>query len=384
MTVVVDGTSGITTNSGTVVSTTDATLNGLTVGRGGGAVSTATAVGSGALATTNTGTYISAFGTNALNSNTSGGYNTAIGAASLYNNSTGSYNTGIGMWALQANTTASDNTAVGYQAGYSNTTGTRNAYLGNGAGYSNSTNNANTGVGWGSLNANTAAHNTGFGYQSLYNNTTGTFNTALGDAALLSNTTGFNNTAVGYQAGYSITTQSYNIYIGYGCGSAQTGAGNVLLGASSFSGYNGNDQVAIKVGNSGREALYADIGGGGSFRQYSNSATWAVTSDQRVKENIVEITNGLEKIVALRPVTFDYITSKEHNAGFIAQDFQTVLPDQVKKVKARPEEAELVGEDEIYSIQQNLVPYLVNAIKDLKTIVDAQAAEIAELKAKVA
>ena len=86
----------------------------------------------------------------------------------------------------------------------------------------------------------------------------------------------------------------------------------------------------------------------------------------------------------MRPVTFDYITSKEHNAGFIAQDFQTVLPDQVKKVKARPEEAKLVGEDEIYSIQQNLVPYLVNAIKDLKALVDAQAAEIAELKAKVA
>ena len=76
----------------------------------------------------------------------------------------------------------------------------------------------------------------------------------------------------------------------------------------------------------------------------------------------------------MRPVTFDYITSKEHNAGFIAQDFQTVLPDQVKKVKARPEEAELVGEDEIYSIQQNLVPYLVKAIQELKAEFDAYKA----------
>ena len=205
---------------------------------------------------------------------------------------------------------------------------------------------------------------------------------AIGSDALGNNTTGANNTAVGYSAGSANTTNSNNTYIGYTCGSSHVGAGCIFIGPNAFSGYNGSNQVVFKTGD-GREALYGDIGGGGSFRQYSNSATWSVVSDQRVKENIVEITNGLEKIVALRPVTFDYITSKEHNAGFIAQDFQTVLPDQVKLVKARPEEAELVGEDEIYSIQQNLVPYLVDAVKQLKAIVDAQASTIAALQAKV-
>jgi trimeric autotransporter adhesin len=333
MAMVLDGTGGITTNSGTLLSTSDATINGQTVGKGGGNVAT---------------------------------------------------NTVHGVSALNANTTATNNTAIGYQAGYTNTTSSQNTYVGSGAGYLTTGQN-NVGVGLRIMFAGaggSGGQNTAIGNYALYVNDAGGYNTALGMQALFSNTTASNNTAVGYQAGYAITTQSNNIYIGYSCGSSQTGSGGIFIGANAFSGYNGNNQVAFKTGD-GREALYADINAGASFRQYSNSSTWATTSDQRVKENIVEITDGLEKIIALRPVTFDYITSKEHNAGFIAQDFQNVLPDQVKKVKARPEEAELVGEDEIYSIQQNLVPYLVNAIKDLKALVDAQAAEIAELKAKV-
>jgi len=174
---------------GTVTTTADATLNGLTVGKGGGAVST----------------------------------NTAVGAS-----------------ALQANTTASDNTALGYQAGYSNTTGTRNVYLGaGGVGYANTTSNAITGVGWGALNANTGAHNTGLGYQGLYNNTSGAYNVAVGSGTLLSNTTASQNTAVGYQAGYTNSTGTNNTFIGYGAGNTSNAASttgyNTAVGA--YAGY---------------------------------------------------------------------------------------------------------------------------------------------------
>lgn len=333
MTVIISGDTGI---SPVTASGTSASVDGMTVGRGGGEVSTNTAVGASALNATNTGGYT---------------------------------------------------TALGYQAGYSNTSG-QNTLIGANSGQYITTGDGNTGVGISTLGFNngavatTGGDNSAVGRASLTKLTTGSYNTALGSFALQANTTGSNNTAVGYQAGYGSTTDSNNTYIGYTCGSSVTGGGNVMFGASTFSGYSGSNQVACKTGN-GREAFYADLGSGTSFRQYSNSSSWATTSDQRVKENIVEITNGLEKIVALRPVEFDYITSKEHTVGFIAQDFQNVLPDQVKRVKARPEEANLVGEDEIYTIQQNLVPYLVDAVKQLKTIVDAQVAEIAELKAKV-
>jgi hypothetical protein len=353
--------------------TNDLSISGLTVGKGGGSQSNNTTVGASALASNTTGGANTALGESALPSNTTADANTAIGQQSLYSNTTGAYNTAVGRQSLRANTTASNNTAVGYQAGYTGTTGTYNTSLGYQALYSNSTGASNVAIGEEALKANTAGDNTAVGAGALFANTSGTANCGIGRVALSGNTTGSYNTAVGQSAGSANTTDSNNTYIGYSCGSSVTGAGNVMFGPSSFSGYSGSNQVACKVGN-GREAFYADLGSGTSFRQYSNSASWATTSDQRVKENIVEITDGLEKIVALRPVTFDYITSKEHNAGFIAQEFQNVLPDQVKLVKARPEEAELVGEDEIYSIQQNLTPYLVKAIQELKAEFDAYKA----------
>ena len=76
----------------------------------------------------------------------------------------------------------------------------------------------------------------------------------------------------------------------------------------------------------------------------------------------------------MRPVSFDYIETKKHDIGFIAQEYQTVLPDQVKLHAANPFEKELVGEDEIYGITTNLVPYLVKAIQELKAEFDAYKA----------
>jgi hypothetical protein len=77
----------------------DAEINGLTVGRGAGGLSTNTAVGY-----------------NALLGNTTGDYNTASGYRALYNNTTGSSNTASGNDALLGNTTGSNNTALGKDA----------------------------------------------------------------------------------------------------------------------------------------------------------------------------------------------------------------------------------------------------------------------------
>jgi len=217
--------------TGTLSSTLDATIYGLTVGRGAGAGSTNTAVGASALAANTTGSGTTAFGYQALNLNTTGtgtafGYvalakattadgNTAFGSLSLYNTTTGSYNVAVGLQALQNNTTASNNTAVGYQAGYANTTGS-----------------PITAIGTQALNGNTTgSYNVGVGWQVLSANTTGNFNVAVGDRALVSNTTASNNTAVGYQAGYNNNTGTITAF-GYKAGFGQTiGTLNTFLGS---------------------------------------------------------------------------------------------------------------------------------------------------------
>ena len=98
--------------TGALSATADATLHGLTVGMGGGSVSSNTANGFNALNSNTTGNYSTANGFNALTSNTTGYCNTANGFNALNSNTTGTYNTANGVSALNSNTTGSGNTAI--------------------------------------------------------------------------------------------------------------------------------------------------------------------------------------------------------------------------------------------------------------------------------
>ena len=205
----------------------DALIYGLTVGRGGGAISGNTTLGASALAGgSQTGTSLTALGFGTLNVNSSGNYNTAVGASALQNNSTASDNTATGYQALFNNSTGADNTASGFQSLVLNTTGANNTAFGSAALKSNTT----------------ASNNTAVGYQAGYTNSTGTYNTFLGmQAGYTSNAaagTGY-NTCVGYFAGYALTTGAGNTFVGSfqsggtaGAGSAvTTGSKNVIIGA---------------------------------------------------------------------------------------------------------------------------------------------------------
>jgi hypothetical protein len=364
-----------TIGSNSLNQTSDLTINGVTVGKGGGAVSTNTAVGASALV-----------------ANTTGSLNTAIGYQALDANTTGLTNTAVGENALGANTTSNDNTAVGRLAAALNTTGTSLSVLGSGALYANTTGSYNTAIGKDALVSNTtASNNTAVGYQALYTNT-GTQNVAIGSQALYSNTSAVNSVAIGYQAG-QYNTASGNIFIGQGAGTtrATTGEFNILIGATAQnSATGGASEIVIGTNNptgKGGSTGFINAGGGGVY-QGNNSASWSTTSDRRLKKNIVDNTEGLDKITAIRVRNFEYklpeeVTELEPESavpntgvqlGVIAQELQAVLPDCVKE--------ETTG---VLSVDpDNLTWYMINAIKDLKTLVDAQAAEIAELKAKVA
>jgi hypothetical protein len=134
------GGTGVTTSTGTganVLGTSptlttptingDASIYGLTVGRGAGAISTNTAVGASALAANTTGYQNTANGYQALLISTTGIFNTASGGQALYSNTTGGFNTASGVHALYSNTTGGFNTANGVDALYYNTTGSGNS-----------------------------------------------------------------------------------------------------------------------------------------------------------------------------------------------------------------------------------------------------------------
>ena len=262
------GTDAISGGAGsftTVSSTLDATLYGVTVGRGAGADGTNTAVGDRALAADTTGSSNTAVGQRALQANTTGAYNTAVGITAMVTNTTGSYNTAFGREALPLNTTGVTNTAIGNQALFSNTSGSNNAALGGGALYYNTTGN----------------YNTANGETALYSNTTASNNTAVGYQAGYSATTAASNTVMGYQAGYSLTTGNANTFYGYQSGSAMTtGSNNVILGR-----YSGN-QGGLDIHTDNNYIVLSDGGGNprgvfdGSGRFGINTTSQGTNPDQ--------------------------------------------------------------------------------------------------------
>ena len=120
--------------------------------------------------------------------------------------------------------------------------------------------------------------------------------------------------------------------------------------------------------------------------QANNSTTWSQTSDERIKKNIVDNNDGLNKLKNIQVRNFEYRTLEEITdfdnpssavvdkegiqLGVIAQEIETILPDMVITQSTG---VKTVDND-------NLTWYLVNAVQELSTQVDELKAEIQTLK----
>jgi hypothetical protein len=323
-------------------------------------------------------------GYHALYYNTTGADNVAIGYNTMAGNSgglTGSSNTAIGDYALISLSSGNNNTAVGYQAGYSNTTGPNNISIGTQSGYSNSTGNSNIFIGAGRYGDQPPA-----GYS-----TTSSRNTFVGSSAGTAVTSGGANTILGSytgnQGGLDIRTASNYIVLSDGDGNprgifdtsgtflvgvtattASPAQGIVIAGSSSSGVYIGHAS-GTSTGNYYQTFSY----NGGVIGSISQSGTTAVlyntTSDQRLKENIVDADSASSLVDALQVRQFDWKSDRSHQRyGFIAQELVTVAPEAVHQ-PADPEEMMAVD----YS---KLVPMLVKAFQELKADNDAMKAAL--------
>jgi len=89
------------------------------------------------------------------------------------------------------------------------------------------------------------------------------------------------------------------------------------------------------------------------------TATGDITafSDKRFKTNIKNINDSLDKVSSLQGVTFNTIFDDKKHCGLIAQDVEKIIPEVV-----------LENSDGYKSIAySNLVSYLIESIKELKT-----------------
>ena len=267
---------------------------------------------------------------------------TALGSSALANsNSSAVYNTAVGYEALGSVTDTDANTAVGWRALRVNT-GSFNTAVGASALELKTTSNFNTAVGYSAMRTVTAGNSVAVGSYAGDGMTTGSSNVLIGDSA------GF------YSGGGSTAEQctfvgavsAYNLQL--------TGNNNTCLG------YNSQPSSAsvsntITLGNSSITTLRCQV------------TTITSLSDQRDKTDVSPIGDALNLIRNIAPVRFvwnmrDGGKVGEADTGFTAQ--QLLEAQQVSDMHI-PGLVDETNPDKLEAGYGKLIPVLVKALQQL-------------------
>jgi hypothetical protein len=111
----------------------------------------------------------------------------------------------------------------------------------------------------------------------------------------------------------------------------------------------------------------------------AGTVNYATSSDFRLKENIVDSSNALSVVDAIKVRAFDWKEDNGHvDFGFIAQELHQHYPDAVC---AGDNDAELTDPKGTWQVDYGkLTPLLLKALQELKAELDVCKAEIAALK----
>ena len=96
--------------------------------------------------------------------------------------------------------------------------------------------------------------------------------------------------------------------------------------------------------------------------------TFMNVSDERLKENIYDVSGSLNKILDLRPTHFTWKENQKQDVGFIAQEVEEIIPEVVETsqgfIDTDGEEKNGIQDMKTISYPK-LVPYLVDTIQEL-------------------
>ncbi len=172
---------------------------------------------------------------------------------------------------------------------------------------------------------------------------------------------------------------------------------NMLLSRNTAYGRNfqligtamGWDQTGIYIGGynqnnlSGAYASATRVYAGGPFGSLPISATaFTVVSSKRYKQNIQPVAYGLDAVLKMRPVQYDYIFEKTHQVhlGLIAEEVNELIPEVVVKQDEKGMETTDVNGKTMGINYTDLTPVLIKAIQEQQAQIEALKQEIEILK----
>ncbi|MGK4566290.1 tail fiber domain-containing protein [Flavobacterium sp. 3HN19-14] len=112
----------------------------------------------------------------------------------------------------------------------------------------------------------------------------------------------------------------------------------------------------------------------------AGGGSWTATSDARLKTDVVDYKDGLEKLLSIRPVKYHYNEKSGYDVqpehiGVIAQELQPVAPYMVSTFNK--------DNTEYLQVDNSAMTYiLINSVKEQQLIIEKQQKELAELQQK--
>ena len=174
--------------------------------------------------------------------------------------------------------------------------------------------------------------------------------------------TGGSNSTIGYNTQASSATATNQTIIGF----EATGQANnsVVLG--------NDDVTAVYMAEDRGAKIYA---GEGDFSgDITTAGNVTVSSDIRLKKDIVDLPSTLENIKSLRPATYrkkSSLSSEEYGSteiGLIAQELQEVYPNMVSEDGSK---------DLLLSVSyMELIPVLIRGMQEQQMMIEKQEAAI--------
>jgi hypothetical protein len=165
-------------------------------------------------------------------------------------------------------------------------------------------------------------------------------------------------------------------------------SGNVIVGGTSTSSnestYQGGGVFTSRRASSAGTTHANFLNGGsvvGSITSNTTNTFYNVTSDYRLKENATPVTTGLQTIAALNPVNFDWVSNHTADTGFLAHEFQAVIPNSVMGTK---DAIDSNGNPVYQQIDRSgAIPFLVAAIQEQQALITALTTQITAQQASL-